>query len=74
MKTIKVITAVVLLTGFASLSFAGPGPDYWMRMNQAAKDKAALEAKAKADNPTKVQATTQVASCVACGCAGMKKS
>lgn len=74
MKTIKAITAIVLFTGLTSLSFAGPGPDYWIRMNQAAKDKAAIEAKAKVDNLTKVQATTQVASCAACGCAGMKKS
>lgn len=74
MKTIKVITAVVLLTGLTSLSFAGAGPDYWIRMNQAAKDKTAIEAKAKADSPTKVQAATQVASCATCGCAGMKKS
>lgn len=71
MKTIKIITAVVLFTGFTSLSFAGPGTDYWIRMNQAAKDKAAIEAKAKVDSLTKVQAATQV---VACSCAGMKKS
>ena len=74
MKTIKVITAVVLFTGLTSLSFAGPGTDYWIRMNQAAKDKAAIEAKAKAGSPAKVQATTQVASCAACGCTDMKKS
>lgn len=68
MKSIKVITAIVLFTGFTSLSFAGPGIDYWTRMSQIQKDKAAIEARAAA------QPVTQVASCAACSCAGMKKS
>ena len=73
MKTIKVITAIVLFTGFTSLSFAGPGIDYWNRMTQNAKDRAVVEANAKADVPTKVQAATEVASCANCSCPGMKK-
>jgi hypothetical protein len=72
MKTIKVITALVLLSGCTSLSFAGAGPDYWLRLNQAAKDKAAIEAKAKVDSPAKVQAATQVASCATCSCCAKK--
>jgi len=72
MKTIKIITALALLTGFTSLSFAGAGPDYWMRMNQAAKDKAAIEAKAKVDGTAKTQAAAEVASCTTCSCCAKK--
>jgi hypothetical protein len=72
MKTIKIITAVVLFTGLTSLSFAGPGADYWIRMNQAAKDRAAIEAKAKAGHPAKAQPATQVASCATCSCCTKK--
>jgi len=72
MKAIKIITALALLTGLTSLSFAGPSPDYWIRMNQAAKDKAAIEAKAVSS--AKAQPAAQVASCNACGCTEMKKS
>lgn len=70
MKTIKIITALALLTGLTSLSFAGAGPDYWMRMNQAAKDKAAIEA--KATNPAKAQPAAEVASCATCSCCAKK--
>ena len=72
MKTIKAITAVVLFTGFTSLSFAGPGIDYWTRTKQAEKNQ--VQAKAKAEMQTKAQAAPQVASCAACSCAAMKKS
>lgn len=72
MKTIKVITAVVLFTGFTSLSFAGPSPEYWARIKQAEKNQ--VQAKAKAEIQTKAPAAPQVASCAACSCAGMKKS
>jgi hypothetical protein len=68
MKTIKFITALVILTGLTSLSVAGPGPDLWMRMNQAAKDKAAIETKAK------VESAAKVAQCATCSCPAMKKS
>lgn len=67
MKTFKVITAVVLFTGFTSLSFAGPGVEYWTRTKQAEKNQ--LQARAKAE----IQTKAQVASCTACTCAGMKK-
>ena len=72
MKTIKLITAAVLFTGLTSLSFAGPGADYWVRMNQAAKDKAAIEAKAKVDSPAKASPTAEVASCATCSCCAKK--
>jgi hypothetical protein len=72
MKTSHVITALVLVTGFTSLSFAGPGIDYWNRMAQVARDRAAIEAQAGV--PTKIEAAATVASCATCSCPGMKKS
>jgi len=70
MKATKLLLATVLFTGLAALSFAGPGPDYWARINKAEKDRAA----AKTTLQAKVQAAPQVASCASCGCAAMKKS
>jgi hypothetical protein len=70
MKATKLLLATALFTGLTALSFAGPGPDYWARVNQAGKDRTA----AKAALQTKAQAAPQVASCASCGCATMKKS
>jgi hypothetical protein len=67
MKASKLLRAAALLTGLATLSFAGPSPQCW---DQQAKNQ--QEQKAKVDNQAKAQPTTQVASC-ACF-AGMKKS
>ena len=72
MKAIKLITAAALFAGLATLSFAGPGPDYWARINKAEKDRA--EAKAQAAAQAKAQAGTPVAVCANCNCAAMKKS
>lgn len=72
MKATKLLLAAAVCTSFAALSFAGPSPEYWVRTKQAEKDQA--QARAKADVQTKVQPATQVATCAACSCAGMKKS
>jgi len=69
MKTIKVILAAALFTSLATLSFAGPGPQFWDQQTRNAQAQ-----QTKAGIPTKVEAATQVASCAACSCAAMKKS
>lgn len=68
MKATKLLLAAALFTSLATLSFAGPGPDYWARLTQAAKDNA------KADVQAKVQAAPQVAVCATCSCPAMKKA
>lgn len=68
MKATKLLLAAALFTGLTALSFAGPGPDYWLRIRQSEKQ----TVRAKAD----VQAKEQVAkvACTTCGCPAMKKS
>lgn len=73
MKATRLLLAAALLTGLTALSFAGPGPDYWARINKAEKDRAAAEAKAKTDAPAKVKPAAEVtAACVSCGCSAKK--
>lgn len=69
MKATKLLLATALFTGLATLSFAGPGPQFW---NQQANN--AKEQQTKAVTQTKAQPATQVAACGNCNCAGMKKS
>lgn len=69
MKTIKVITAAVLFAGFTSLSFAGPGPQFW---GQQARNAQACQAKAV--TTAKVESPATVATCAACSCCSTKKS
>ena len=60
MKASKLLLAAALLTGLTTLSFAGPGPQFWA---QQAKNQSA-----------KVQPAAQVATCSSCACcASMKK-
>lgn len=64
MKATKLLLAAALATGLATLSFAGPGPQFWAQQ-------------AKKEQPVKAQPAAQVAACTACAgcsCAGMKKS
>lgn len=68
MKTTRLILATALFAGVATLSFAGPGPDYWARFE---KEHAAARAKAAAKTPAAPQAA---ATCVNCNCPAMKKS
>lgn len=70
MKTTKLLLAAALLTGLAALGYAGPGPDFFARINKAQKERSPAKAEAQA----KVQAAPQVASCTACGCPTMKQS
>ena len=65
MKAIKLLLAITLGTGLATLSFAGPGPDYWARMQKNQKDQALAKAPA---------AAAPVAVCANCNCPAMKKS
>ena len=69
MKAYKLLLAVALFTGLATLSFAGPGPQFW---TQQARNQQAQPA--KADAQAKAQPVTQVAVCANCNCAAMKKS
>jgi len=63
MKASKSIVALALFAGLATLSFAGPGAEYWTRTKKAENDQA------------KSKAPAQVASCATCACcADMKKS
>ncbi len=48
MKTTKLLLAAAVFTGLASISFAGPGAQFW-----AQQGKSQTEQKAKADAPAK---------------------
>ena len=69
MKTTKLLLAAAAFTGLVSLSFAGPGPDYWARMTEAAKNRAAI---AKTQPAAQVQVAAACATCSCCK--DMKKS
>ena len=68
MKATKLLLATALFAGLATLSFAGPGPQFW-----AQQAKNAQERNAKTVAPAATQPAPQVA-CANCNCAGMKKS
>ncbi len=68
MKATKLLLAAAAFAGLVVFSFAGPGPEYWARMTENAKNKATIEAKAK------VESAAKVAVCAACSCLAMKKS
>jgi hypothetical protein len=72
MKATKLLIAAATFVGLASLSFAGPGPDYWARMNAAGK-KASTPSigqnKATAETMAKVKpAADAPATCANCVC------
>jgi len=77
MKAIKLLIAATAFASLAALSFAGPGPEYWARMNQnkpasyptISQTKATAETKAKpAAHPT----TDVAISCASCSCCAKK--
>ena len=70
MKTIKLVIAAALFAGLTSLSFAGPGPQFWDQQTRNAKAQIAAEAKARTDAPK--PATQVVASCATCSCCAKK--
>jgi hypothetical protein len=76
MKATKLLLAAALFTGLTSLSFAGPGIDYWVRMSEASKNRTATEAKAK-PAATKAKPAAQplaetAATCATCDCCAKK--
>jgi|GEM_PF-2156982 len=73
--------AKLLLTtafaGLASLGLAGPGPEYWARMNATQKKPSAYPSiwRIKDNGETKAKPTAEVAaSCTACSGCQTKKS
>jgi phage regulator Rha-like protein len=79
MKATKLLLVAALFTGLTSLSFAGPGIDYWNRMTEAAKSRAATEAKAKPEAPAMAKASAKakpatevVTTCATCECCAKK--
>jgi hypothetical protein len=70
MKATKLLLIAALFTGFTSLSFAGPGVDYWVRISEAAKNRTTAEAKAKVDAPK--PAAEIAAACSTCSCCAKK--
>jgi len=73
MKATKLLLAAVLFTGLTSLSFAGPGIDYWNRMTEAAKNRTAAEAKAKNNAPAPAKPAAELAAtCATCSCCAKK--
>ena len=80
MKATKLLIAAAAFAGLASLSFAGPGPEYWARMNAANKNasypsiwrtKTPAESTAKA-KPAAKPATEVAATCASCECCAKK--
>ncbi len=72
MKTTRLLLAAALLASLTSLSFAGPGIDYWNRMSQNAKNRPAAPAKATNDAKAATQPAAPAAACVACSCSAKK--
>jgi hypothetical protein len=80
MKSSQLLLAAAAFASLASLSFAGPGPEYWARMNQNQKPasypsiwrtKAPAEAAVKAQ-PAAKTAGAVAASCATCECCAKK--
>jgi hypothetical protein len=80
MKAPKLLLAAAAFAGLASLSFAGPGPEYWARMTAAQKKPAAYPSIWRA-KPAETKASLAAqpaaavaASCTACSGCQTKKS
>jgi hypothetical protein len=72
MKATKLLLAAALFTSLAALSYAGPGPEYWVRMTTAAQDRAKAKTEAAAQPATEAPKDMKV--CANCNCPAMKKS
>lgn len=68
MKITQLVIAAALFAGLTSLSFAGPGPQFWDQQTRNAKVRIAAEAKADAPKP----ATLVAATCATCSCCAKK--
>lgn len=81
MKATKLLIATAAFAGLASLGFAGPGPEYWARMNAAQKKPASYPTiwRTKDTSETKTAPTAKPAAevataCANCSCCQAKKS
>lgn len=73
MKATKLLLGVVLITGSSVLSFAGPGPEYWARVNPKAQTSYPSRWIKQTDKaPAKVQPVAQIAACDTCCCCAKK--
>jgi hypothetical protein len=74
MKATKLLIAAAVFSGTAALSFAGPGPDYWARMNAAQKQAASSPSIGQNNGAdTKAAPATQSAAEVAGSCTACKE-
>jgi len=71
MKATKLLLVTALFAGLATLSFAGPGPQFWAAQAQNQKEQQ-IKAAAKAQPATEAPKGMKV--CTTCGCPDMKKS
>lgn len=71
MKATKLLIAAAAFAALASLSYAGPGPEYWARMNATQKKPASYPSiwRTKASTETKAQPAASPAAEVAVTCA-----
>lgn len=69
MKTTRLLSIVAALAGVATLGFAGAGPDYWARMNAAAKSAPKHTIRIKSAEPKAQPAPPAANGCTSCGCA-----
>lgn len=71
MKATKLLLVTTLFTGLATLSFAGPGPQFWAEQARNQKDQ---QSKAAAKASPAAEAAKDLKVCANCNCAAMKKS
>ena len=71
MKATKLLLVTALFTGLATLSFAGPGPQFWAQQAQNQKDQ---QLKAAAQAPLAAETAKDTKVCANCNCATMRKS
>jgi hypothetical protein len=76
MKATKLLTVAAAFVSLASLSFAGPGPEYWARMNAANKKPAYPSIWQTKSTETKAKPVAaplaEVTSCASCDCCAKK--
>jgi hypothetical protein len=71
MKAIKLLLAAALFTGLATLSFAGPNPQFTNQQDQNRKEQ---QIRATAQVRPAAESAQGLKVCANCNCAAMKKS